>query len=372
MPFNKFIYSIAIASLFSFTACKSDPQTAAPAAIPAVAVTTLTIEKAKASYFDEYPATITPLNQIELRPQVSGFITGIHFKDGDRVRKGQLLYSIDQQMYEANYEQARANLAVQEANLVKAQKDADRYHELDKQDAIARQLVDNADAALEAAKRQVEAAKANIRALQTNVRYTTITAPFDGTIGISNVKTGAPVTAGQTILNTVSTDHPIAADIFIDQKDLYRFNRLNNAGNVLKDSLFTLRFGNDSYPYPGKISVIDRAVDMNTGTIRVRLEFPNTQHLLRPGMYGSLRMKVSEADQYIVIPYKAVVEQLGSFFVFVVKADQTVEQRKIRIGREIGGEIIVEEGLQEGDILVVQGVQKLREGAAVTVEPLNQ
>ena len=185
-----------------------------------MAVTLEEVTTTNAVYYDEYPASITPINQVELRPQVTGFITGVHFQDGARVKKGQLLYSIDAQLYSANYEQAVANLKVQEANVNKAQKDADRYHELDKNDAVAKQLVDNADAALEVAKKQAEAAKANISAVSTSVRYTKVYAPFDGVIGISLVKPGAAVSAGQTLLNTVSTDGQLAVDFGVDQNEI--------------------------------------------------------------------------------------------------------------------------------------------------------
>ncbi len=142
------------------------------------------------------------MNQTEIRAQVTGYITDIYFKDGQKVSKGQKLYSIDQQLYNANYQQAFANLQVQQTNMEKAQKDADRYHELDKHDAIAKQQVDYADAALEAAKKQVAAAQANVNAVKANLNFATITAPFSGTIGISQVRVGTSVVAGQTILNT--------------------------------------------------------------------------------------------------------------------------------------------------------------------------
>lgn len=369
MNLNKFSLGIILFATAGLVSCKD--KAAGPQGAPgaqAVTVATQVVESSGVNYFDEYPATVTPLNEVQLRAQVNGFVTGIHFKDGAKVSKGQLLYTIDQQMYEANYQQAVANLAVLEANLQKAQKDADRYHELDKNDAIAKQLVDNADAALAAAQKQVDAAKANIKAVQTNLRYTNITAPFTGTIGISNVKVGSPVSAGQTILNTVSTDDPIAVDFYIDQNQLYRFTKLQNERNKISDSTFILSFGKDVYEFPGVISVIDRAVDQTTGTIRVRLDFNNKNHLLKAGMYGRVQVKAADNNEYIVIPFKAVVEQLGSFFVFVVKEDNTVEQRKIKAGREIGANIIVEEGLNAGETIVVQGVQKLREGMAIEVQ----
>lgn len=330
---------------------------------PAVSVTTVVASSANAQYHDEYPGTVSALNQVDLRPQVSGYITGIYFRDGDRVKKGQHLYSIDQQQYEANYQQAVANLAVQEANLVKAKKDADRYHELDKQDAVAKQLVDNADAALAAAEKQVDAAKATVRGVQTGVRYTTITAPFEGTIGISQVKMGSPVSAGQTILNTVSSDNPVTVDFAVDQREIYRFTQLHQKNLSATDSTFTLAFGTDIYPYPGKIMLIDRAVDPQTSSIKVRLIFPNTKGMLKPGMSGKIRVLTNM--QTVVIPYKAVTEQLGEFFVYVVGDSSKVTQKKVQLGKAIGSDVIVREGLQDGDQVVVQGVQNLREGAVV-------
>src|SRR5688572_14880919 len=157
MFLKKYTLALGFLILIALAACK-DKAPAVPPPPPAQ-VTVQEVNLTDAVYYDEYPATITALNQVELRPQVSGFITGVHFKDGDRVRKGQLLYSIDAQLYSANYQQAVANLNIQEANLNKAQKDADRYHELDKNDAVAKQLVDNADAALEVARKQVEASR---------------------------------------------------------------------------------------------------------------------------------------------------------------------------------------------------------------------
>ena len=253
------------------------------------------VQTAPATFYDEYPATVVALQQTEIRPQVTGYITGIHFEDGARVQKGQKLYSIDQQLYSANVEQAVANLKVQETNLVKAQKDADRYHELLRQDAIARQQVDYADAALEAAKKQVEAAKANVSALRANLGFASITAPFTGTIGISQVRTGTSVVAGQSVLNTLSTNDPMAVDFAIEQSQAYRFTQMlgkTSAG----DSLFSIAFGKDVYPRYGRLNLVDRAVDPQTGTIRVRLEFANPENRLRPGMSTTVRVLAS-ADE---------------------------------------------------------------------------
>ncbi|KAA0993872.1 efflux RND transporter periplasmic adaptor subunit [Dyadobacter aurulentus] len=356
-------YSVATLILIMGSCAKKDQQQQ-PTQPPAVNVTLNEVTTTNASFYEEYPGTVVPLKEIELRPQVTGFITGIHFQDGARVRKGQLLYSIDAQLYTANYDQAVANLNVQQANLARAQKDADRYHELAKNDAVAKQLVDNADAALEVAKRQAEAAKANIQAVQTSVNYTKVTAPFDGVIGISAVKVGAAVTAGQTILNTVSTDDQLAVDFNVDQKEIYRFTTLLKSQKG-QDSTFSLKFGGDIYPEHGKIALIDRAVDPQTGSIKTRLVFPNKKGQLRAGMTGSVRVLNNAATQSVVIPYKAVTEQLGEFFVYVAGDSSKVSQRRVTLGTTIGPNVIVKEGLKEGEKIAIEGVQNLREGAVI-------
>lgn len=354
------------AIIFITAACsnKNNKQQQGPP--PAIPVTIQEVQSTDAVYYDEYPATITALDEIKLTSQVSGYVTGIYFKDGSRVNKGQKLYSIDAEVYRANYEQSVANLQVQESNLLKAQKDADRYHELDKHDAIAKQQVDYADAALEAAKKQVAASKANVAAVGSNIKFATIIAPFAGTIGISQVKKGTAVVAGQTILNTVSTNNPIAVDFTVDQKDIYRFIQLQQNDNNIKDSTFTIAFGDQVYPYPGKISFIDRAVDPQTGTIRIRLVFSNEKSMLKPGMNATVRVKNSASLKSTIIPSIAVTEQLGEFFVYVVGDSNKVSQKKVLPGKQIGNNVIIKQGLTEGEKIVVEGVQNLHQGSVVT------
>jgi membrane fusion protein (multidrug efflux system) len=359
-----------ISALLLISSCSSKPK--GPQGPPVVSVVTQKIETASTNYYDEYPATITALNQVELRPQVNGYVTGLYFKEGERVKKGDKLYSIDQQQYEASYQQALANVAVQQANLVKAQKDVDRYHELDKHDAIAKQQVDNAEANYEAAKRQVDAANATVRSVQTNVRYATLFAPFDGTIGISQVKLGAAVSAGQTLLNTISSDHPIAADFVIDQKEIFHFNQLLKKG-AKNDSTFSLSFGGEVYPHFGTINLIDRAVNSQTGTITVRVTFPNSENLLRPGMAGTLRVLNHSPKSSVMVPYKAITEQLGEFFVYKVKTDSNkVTQQRVALGKQINRNVIVKSGLVDGETIVTEGVQNLREGSMIAISKGTQ
>lgn len=365
MRLNKyFLASLSLAYVFS--SCRSkEPQKEKS---NVVSVTIAPVISSNAVYYDEYPGTVTALDQINLTAQVSGYVTKINFQDGQIVQKGQLLYSIDAQVYKANYQQAVASLQVQQANLVKAQKDAARYHELDKHDAIAKQQVDYADATLAATQKQVAAAQANVASVHSGVQFANIYAPFTGTIGISQVKVGTAVVAGQTILNTISTNHPIAVDFTIDQKEIFRFTQLQSDKNNIKDSIFTMAFGDQVYPEPGNIRFIDRAVDPQTGTIKVRLEFANNKDMLKPGMNTTVRVKNDASTKHLLIPYKSVTETLGEFVVYVVRDSSKVSQRQVKLGRQIGENVIVKDGLKEGESIVVEGVQNLHEGTEVKID----
>lgn len=359
-------YALSFALLLGLSSCGSKNQSAPYGGGP-VAVAVQQVSTSEAAYYDEYPAIVKALNEVELRPQVNGYITGIHFKEGSKVKKGQKLYTIDQQQSEAAYQQALANLSLQEANLDKARKDVERYRELDKHEAIAKQQLDYAEAAYSAAQQQVVAAKAAVRSVQTNVRYTTIVAPFDGTIGISQVRLGASVSPGQTLLNTISTDNPMAVDISVDQSEIPRFTLLlSKKGTSKIDSTFRLEFDNRLYPETGEISFLDRAVDPQTGTIKMRIVFPNPDFKLRAGMSGSLLVLSNASEKSIVIPHKAVNEQLGEFFVYLVDSAKAT-QRKVELGAQVGRNIIVKDGLQVGEIVITEGIQNLREGTPVSV-----
>lgn len=361
-------HSLLIALLF-LTACgggkKADQPQGPP---PPTPVTAVKATKGNATYYDEFPATVTALLEVEIQPQVAGNITGIFFQDGQRVRKGQKLYTIDPQQYRAGYDQAVANLNVQKANLNRAQKDADRYNTLAQQDAIARQVVDNATAALQTAQMQVAAAEANIRQVATNLKYTTISAPLDGTIGISQVRLGAAVAPGSTPLNTISSDNPIAADIQADEAEIPRFLKLQGQKNVVRDSTLRLILPDGTpYKYPGTVRIVDRAVDPQTGTLRIRIAFPNPDKELKVGLNGNLRVKNSTGQPQLLIPYQAVTEQMSEYFVFVVGDSSKVTQKKLTLGARINDKVIVKSGLNEGELVVTEGTQKIREGAKVQV-----
>ena len=356
---------------FSCASRKKDDPMKAP---PPPAVSAEIVERGKAVYYDEYPATVAALNQNELRAQVTGYITGIHFKDGQHVVRGQKLYDIDKQQYQASLDQAIANLNVTKANLARAQQDADRYAGLLKQDAVARQVYDHAIADLESAKMQMEAANSSVRNAQTTVKYSSIYAPFTGTVGISLVKMGALVTANQTLLNTISSNDPMAVDIAVDQREISRFVQLQNNLSAKGDSVFVLQLpGNFTYPQPGKVSLIDRAVDPQTGTIKIRLVFSNPQNMLKPGMNVNVRIENNSADSSMVlIPFKAVTEQMGEYFVFVVNDSSQAIEQKLSLGPRINDKVVVRHGLNAGDKIITEGFQRLRDSSKVNVTMSKQ
>ena len=367
----RYIFLISITAIL-LAACGSDKsKQQAPPPPPSVGVYEVHI--GSATYYDLYPANMVAVNQVDIRAQVNGSVTGIYFTDGQQVQKGQKLYSIDEQLYNANYQQAVANLNVAKANLAKAQQDADRYNDLAKHDAIATQVLDHALADLQSNKMQLKAAEANVNSVQTNVRYATIYAPFDGTIGISQVKLGTAVTAGTMVLNTVSTDNPIAVDFAVNEKEIYRFTQLQQKGYASKDSLFTIQLPDGSiYPEIGKIAFIDRAVDPQTATLKLRLQFDNSKHLLKPGMSCNLRLKNNSNIQQLLVPMKALVEQMGEYFVYVMGDSSKVFQKHINTGAIINDKIVVKDGLAEKDKVVVDGVQKMKDGIVVKVVPTKK
>ncbi|MCW3115949.1 MAG: efflux transporter periplasmic adaptor subunit [Chitinophagaceae bacterium] len=353
------------AGSFIWISCSSHASTnpQQPAVIP---VTSVSVKLKKTGYYDEYPGTMTALNQVNITPEVSGYITGIHFRDGQRVTKGQLLYTLDQQQYQANVLQASANYRVALANQQMAQQDADRYLFLQKNDAIATQLVDHSLTGLQTAKMQLAAAKAAIQNVQTSLKYSTIYAPFTGTIGISLVKPGTAVSPGATLLNTISSDNPVAVDFNVDEKEISRFEQLQQQPISKTDSTFMIRLPNGKlYPFNGHVTLLDRAVDPQTGTIKTRIVFDNPSNELKAGMSCTVRVQNNSKDPQLLIPYKAVTEQLGEYFVFLVN-NNTVRQQKIIPGRVLGDEVIVSQGLHVGDIVVTEGTGKLNNGSAVS------
>lgn len=332
--------------------------------MPPTPVSVAEAKTGNAIYYDEYQGTVKALNIVDLRAEVSGFITGIFFKEGDIVPQGKALYEIDRRKYVAAYNQALANLSSANANLVKAQKDIDRYNMLLQNDAVARQTVDQAQAAYEQAKGNVDVAKAGVLSAKTDLSYATITAPFTGRIGISQVRLGAQVSPGTTLLNTISSEHPIGVDVVINEQDMPRFYNYQRHST---DSTFRLMLSDSgSYKEPGKILAIDRGVNDQTGTVTVRIQFPNNNDELKDGMSCVLKVLNDQSGNRLIIPYKAITEQMGEFFVFVSQ-DTIAKQHKVKLGPRLGANVVVLSGLQNGDKIITDGFQRLRDGGKIVL-----
>jgi membrane fusion protein (multidrug efflux system) len=364
-------FTILTGSIF-LASCGGSEQQAQQAAPPPAAVSIYTVEKENVITTDEYPGVVVALNEVELRAEVGGYITAIYVNDGQKVTKGQRLYEIDRTNYQAAYNSAKANLEVAMANKSKAEKDAQRYTALAEKDAIAKQRVDYALTDLANASSQVAAAQASLATAQANLNRSIITSPLTGTIGISQVKLGALVSPGSTLLNTVSTDNPMAVDISVNQRDIQRFIELQkNPAQSISDSIFSIEQNGIQYSLRGSIVAIDRAVDSGTGTIKVRISYPNPSGILVSGMTCNVKVLNKSSVPQIVIPHKAVTEQLGKYSVYVVGDSSKVEQRIIQTGSTVQNLIVVTEGLEEGEVIVSEGTMKLRPGATIQVTPDN-
>ncbi|MCD0488865.1 efflux RND transporter periplasmic adaptor subunit [Pedobacter sp. MC2016-14] len=358
---------IVILGALTIASCgNSDKNAQQQGPPPATPVTTYTVEEKSVTTTDTYPGVVVALNEVELRPQVGGYITAIYVKDGQKVSKGQKLYEVDRTKYLAAYNSAKADVAVAKANRDKTKKDADRYTKLAEQDAVAKQRVDYALTDLANAESQVAAAQAQLASAANDLQRATITSPLTGTIGISQVKLGAFVSPGTTILNTVSTNDPIAVDIAVNQAEIPRFLALQKDPSAVRDSVFSVQLQDGTiFKGLGRIVTIDRAVDPQTGTIKVRLSYPNASGNLIAGMTVNLLALNKASEKQLIIPYKSVVEQLGEFNVYVVGDSSKAEPRIIKLGKEVNQDIVVSSGLKRGDVIVVEGVQNVRPGAVV-------
>jgi membrane fusion protein (multidrug efflux system) len=364
---NKLSYILICFSLvLCLPACKENASDK-KAPVAGIPVTTTKASLTRAVFYNSYPANVVALKEVELRGQVSGYITGMYFTEGKEVHSGEKLYEIDRRKYEATYKEAQSNVKIAEGNLERVQRDAKRYTDLATQDAVAKQLLDNSLTDLTNAKQQVDAANSELIKAKTDYEYSLIYAPFNGTIGFSNVKLGALVTPGQTLLNTVSSDDPIGVDFEISQTELGRFRQIASAELSKNDSTFKIVLPNNTtYPFPGKISVIDRAVDPQTGTIRVRVTVPNAERTLASGMSCKILVMNEYAGKQILIPYQAVQEQLSEYFVYIVK-DKNVQQIKVALGPRVNTNVVVLKGLKGDETIVVDGIQKLHDGSEITI-----
>ena len=316
-----------------------------------------------------YPANVVALQETEIRAEVSGYITNIYVTDGAFVSKGQRLYEIDRTRYQAAVDQAKANLAIAKANLERVQKDLQRYQTLAEKDAIAKQTLDYAFTDVNNQKAQVQAAEAALTTAQTNLQRSVIVAPFSGSVGISQVRNGALVNAGTTLLNTISSTNPIAVEFQINERDIAEFTKLQS--NAAGTDIYVTLPDATRYTEVGRIITIDRAVDSQTGTLKVRASFANNGNILRSGMNTTLNVASTSSTEETVIPYKAVFEQLGVFNVYTVNDSSKVELKQVTLGNKIEDKVVITSGIEAGQKIVLDGAAALRPGTKVVEAPVT-
>lgn len=326
------------------------------------------------SLYTELPGRTSPYLIAEVRPQVNGIIKARQFEEGSKVKAGTSLYQIDPSTYQAEYASAKAMLEKAQANLTSAKIRNDRFQELAKMNAVSQQERDDAFAALKQAEADVAAGKAAVQTAQINLTYTRVTAPISGQIGRSSITAGALVQQGQAnALATIQQLDPIYVDLTQSTTELLQLKRdlesgvLQSAG---KDAAkVTLKFEDGSdYDQLGKLQFSDVTVDQNTGTVTLRAVFPNPKQQLLPGMYVRASLEEGVRENGILVPQKGIMrDATGEPSAFVLTAENKVEKRSVKTARAIGDQWLIAEGLQAGDRLIVEGIQKIRPGQEAEV-----
>jgi len=405
------IVVVVLFVVFSRLKTKGTAQAAAP--LPEVAVAE--VEQTDVPIYSEWIGTLDGMVNAEIKAQVTGYLLSKDYTEGSFVRKGQLLFEIDPRSLQAALDQAKgdlakaegqvaqangqlsqsqAQLAQAEANQGKTQMDVDRFTPLVKSSVISQQDfdtavqanlaskaqvkaagagVESAKAAVVAAKSVVESSRAAVRTAELNLAFTRITSPIDGVAGIAQAQVGnliQPVNPNSGPLTTVSSLDPIKVYFTLSEQEYLTFVKRNptqSERDAANDKLhldLVLADGT-TYPHEGKFFVADREVDQKTGSIRLGGIFPNPGNVLRPGQYGKVRAVTRIKTAALLVPQRAVSELQGSYQVAVVGPDNKIDIRTVKVGERIGALLIVEEGLKPGDIVVVEGMQKVRPGAAV-------
>lgn len=332
-----------------------------------VPVKTVTVEPASLTVTESFPATLTANNTVELRSDVTGYLEAIIAVDGSWVNKGQPLYKIDESRYQATYNQASAALQQASADLAQKQRDLERYQNLLSHDAISRQTVDQASTAEKTSEASLAAAKAALARAATDLQHAVIRAPVSGKIGIAQVKVGDIVNAGQTLINTIVNDNPIYADFDIPQSRYREFFESYEHPQASGRAYFIGFADKSVYPQQGKILLVNNAVDPGTGTLRVRLVFPNKDGELKSGMTAVVLVKHPTTAGQLAVPANAIQQVLSETSVYVVGENNVVQTRAIQAGPQVDSLLIVNAGLKPGDRVVTEGLQRIKPGDTVKV-----
>ncbi|MEI4232097.1 efflux RND transporter periplasmic adaptor subunit [Roseovarius sp. D22-M7] len=336
-------------------------------------VTVLTMAPEDVTLTSLLPGRVAASAEAEVRPQVNGIVIERLFDEGADVAEGDPLYRIDKSTYEAAVRQARARVAQAEARLSAAERDADRLTELQSRNVASQQALDEAVSARDSAQAGVQLAEAELNTAQIELSRTTIRARLSGRIGLSQISQGALVTASQAQpLAVIRTIDPVYVDVTQSAADLLRWRRGETAEELEgADATVRLRLADGSaYSETGALKAAEPNVDPQTGVVTLRMQFDNPDLLLLPGMYVQVDMPVEVAEAVFLVPQEGVIrDRRGRPRVWVVNADNVIEERAVNIVQDQGNRWVVDEGLSDGDRIVVAGFQKTGPGATVVPEP---
>jgi membrane fusion protein (multidrug efflux system) len=348
----------------SISGCKK----AAPTALPPPAVQVMEVTMTNAPLHTEIIGQLDSPQNVEIRARVEAFVDKMLFTEGTNVNVGAPLFRLDSKPFEERLAAANGMLAEAEAALKKYQADVNRLEPLAKARAVPKQDLDNALASVDVGKASVLSARARVESATIDLGYCDVRAPITGLIGAKQVSIGELVGKGQpTLMATISTLDPIWFYCAVSEAEYLNAEaKVRSTGRQIDSLPVALILTDGSvHPAPGRFVFIDRAVDVKTGTLRVRAEFPNPEKLLRPGMFARIKVDLGIQPNSILVPERAVVELQGKNFVWIIGTDNKATQRAVKVGQQIGENLLIREGLKPGERIVVEGLQKVREGAAV-------
>ena len=326
--------------------------------------------------YSEWVATLDGYVNAQIRPQVSGYIIKQDYKEGSLVRKGQVLFEIDPRLFKAALDRAKGDLMQAQAQLGKSTLDVERDTPLAEGKAIAQSQLDNEIQAKLGAQAAVESGRAAVEQAELNLEFTKVTSLVDGIAGIAQVQLGNLV-GPNSVLSSVSQVDPIKAYFPISEQEYLRTQQKSGASasrhaiSFFGNSLELILANGSIYPHKGKILLADRQVDPSTGTIRIVAAFPNPGNILRPGQYGRVRVETSMKKGALLLPQSAIAQSQGSYQAAVVGSDHKVSMRTVKPGETVGTMRVIDEGVKPGDQVVVEGLQKIREGTLVTPKPAD-
>jgi multidrug efflux system membrane fusion protein len=352
---------------FALSSRAAKPPAAAPAS---VSVSVAAALEKSVTEWDDFSGRVEAVDRVEIRPRVSGAIDAVHFQEGQLVRKGALLFTIDPRPYEAELARADAAVAGAQARVALSKTELDRARRLIEERAIAQSELDQRENAMREANAALQAAAAARLGARLNVQYTAITAPVSGRVSRAEITVGNIVGAGAAApaLATVVSVSPVYVNFEIDEATYLRYADNGAAGNTGADHI-PVSIGlasDDGYPRQGKIKAFDNRLDTGSGTIRVRAVFDNANGALTPGMYARVRTGGSAAREAVLITDKAVGTDQDKKFVMVVGGDNRAVYRAIKLGPMVDGLRVVRSGLKKDEKIIVNGLQRVRPNDTVT------